>query len=129
MKKKDELEVTIGSGNAFLDMGHQNPEEALAKSNLAHQISKVIKSRKLTQKQTAEILGISQPNVSDIVRGNLQKYSIDRLMRFLRVLGKDIEIRVKKSKYISRPRLEVVGEEVSSSSKKPRKRIRKKTSI
>lgn len=96
MGKKDETEAVVGSGNIFEDLGYPNPEEAKAKADLARQISNIIKVRKLSQKQAAEIIGIDQPKVSDIVRGKLSKYSIDRLMRFLRALGRDIEIRVKK---------------------------------
>lgn len=97
-KKKEEIEVVVGSGNVFEDLGYANPEEALAKADLARQIQKVIKARKLTQVQAARIMGIDQAKVSDIIRGKLSRYSIDRLMRFLRLLGKDIEIRVKNHK-------------------------------
>lgn len=58
MKKKDKKDFSVSSGNVFLDLALPNPEEALAKSNLAQQIHKIIKSRKLTQEQVAEILGI-----------------------------------------------------------------------
>lgn len=98
MKKKEEIEVFVGSGNVFEDLGYPNPEEALAKAELARQIYKTIKARKLTQKQAAKILGIDQPKISDIIRGKLSRYSIDRLMRFLRILGKDIEIHIKDNK-------------------------------
>ncbi|MFQ5728829.1 MAG: helix-turn-helix domain-containing protein [Waddliaceae bacterium] len=109
-KKNDDVEVYVGSGNVFKDLEYSNPEEALAKSELAGEIHKVIKSRKLTQKQAAEIMGIAQPKVSDIVRGKLSKFSIDRLLRFLRLLGRDIEIRITKHSQRSEPPfLHVVG--------------------
>lgn len=125
MKKKDKIDFSVSSGNVFLDLGISNSEEALAKSHLAQQIQKIIKSQRLTQKQAAEILGIDQPKVSDIIRGNLTKYSLDRLMRFLRLLGNDIEIRVKKSKRSTRPMLDVVEEESAQiKRKKPPKKPR-----
>ena len=97
MKKENkEVEAFVSSGNIFQDLGYPNPEEAQAKSDLAIQIYQTIKRRKLTQTEAADILGIDQPKVSDIIRGQLSKYSIDRLMRFLRLLGNDIEILVKK---------------------------------
>ena len=97
MKEKNkEIEAYISSGNIFADLGHPHPEEAQAKSDLAMQIYQNIKSRKLTQAEAAEILGVDQPKVSNIIRGKLSKYSIDRLMRFLRILGNDIEILIKK---------------------------------
>lgn len=98
VRKKEKVEVFVGSGNVFEDLGYPNPEEALAKADLARQIYKTIKARKLTQEQAAKIMGIDQPKVSDIIRGKLSRYSIDRLMRFLRLLGKDIEIRIKEHK-------------------------------
>lgn len=45
--------------------------------------------------QTAEILGISQPKVSELLRGNLRGFSLERIARFLNALGRDVEIRVK----------------------------------
>jgi predicted XRE-type DNA-binding protein len=113
-KKEKEIEYFVGSGNVFEDLGYPNPEEALAKADLAHQIYKIIKTRKLTQARAAKILGIDQPKVSDIVRGRLSRYSIDRLMRFLRMLGKDIEIHIKdhKSKK-SAPLLSVIEDKPS----------------
>ncbi len=87
-------EVTIGSGNIFVDLGIPNPEEALIKAELASQIDDIMQAENITQKKAAEILGIDQPKISDIINGKLRHYSIDRLMRFLRRLGKDIEIHV-----------------------------------
>ncbi len=106
---KDKIDVFIGSGNVFEDTSHPYPEEAKAKSDLARQIYKIIKSRNLTQKEAAKLMGVDQPHVSNIIRGKLSRYSIDRLMRILRLLGRDIEIRVKVHTRRSTPsRLSVV---------------------
>ncbi len=118
--KNKEVEVFVGSGNVYKDIGSAHPEEDLAKSELARQIYKVIKKRKLTQKQAAELMGIDQPKVSDIIRGKLSKYSLDRLMRFLRKLGRDIEIRVKKHTKKSEPTWLHVVEDHSSGPTKRR---------
>lgn len=90
--KTEELEVTESSGNVFADLGFKNPEEMLAKANLAMLVGDIIKKRKLTQKKAAETLGIDQPKVSAILRGRLSGFTIDRLMRFLLALGMDITI-------------------------------------
>ncbi len=87
-------EFTKSSGNIFADLGVADPEEALVKSELASQIYEIICSENITQKKAAEILGIDQPKISDIINGKLRHFSIDRLMRFLRRLGRDIEIHV-----------------------------------
>lgn len=116
-KKREEVDAFIGSGNVFEDLGYPNPEEAQAKADLALQIHQIIVKRKLSQKEAAEIMGIDQPKVSDIVRGKLSKYTIDRLIRFLRLLGRDIEIRVKRHTKRSEPTsLLVIGVEDSSPS-------------
>jgi predicted XRE-type DNA-binding protein len=91
----EKIEVEIGSGNVFADLGLPNPEEALAKAVLANQICETITQRKLTQAQAAALLGIDQPKVSALIRGKLSGFSTERLFRFLNALGQDVEIIVK----------------------------------
>ena len=76
-------------------MGLQNPEELLIKAELVRQISKIIAARKITQTKAAQILGIDQPKVSALLSGKLSGFSTERLLRFLNLLGNDVEIRVK----------------------------------
>lgn len=94
--KKEEVEAVVSSGNIFADLGYSDPIEAQVKSDLAMKIYQEIKNRNLTQNEAAEILGIDQPKVSDIIRGKLSKYSFERLFRFLTLMGYDTEIHVKK---------------------------------
>jgi len=91
---KQESNYVVSSGNVFADLGLPNPEEALAKAELANKISVLIRERKLTQKKAAEVLGIDQPKVSMLLRGRLTGFSTERLMRFLMLLGQDIRISV-----------------------------------
>jgi predicted XRE-type DNA-binding protein len=90
MTNKDDFEVS--SGNVFADLGFAEPEEALAKAKLAAQIAQVISARKLTQARAAKLLGIDQPKVSALLRGRSSGFSTDRLLRYLTMLGKDVEI-------------------------------------
>jgi len=92
---KEEIEVYHGSGNVFADMGLPNPEERLAKAELAIKIHDIIKKRHLTQAQAAELLGIDQPKVSALMRGKLSGFSMERLFHFLNALGRDVQIVVK----------------------------------
>jgi len=92
MKKKIEYEVS--SGNVFADLGLPDPEERLAKADLAIQINDLINQKKLTQKAAAQLLGIDQPKISDLSRGRLAGFSLERLFRFLTILGQDITIKV-----------------------------------
>ena len=92
---REEISVTVGSGNVFADIGDPNPEEALLKAQLADQLNKLIEQRGLTQSAVAEILGIDQPKVSALRTGRLRGFSVERLIRFLTLLGLDIEIVVR----------------------------------
>lgn len=86
------LEVTVGSGNVFRDLGLKNPEELLAKAKLAARIVQILEERQLSQTQAAKLLGVDQPKVSQIYRGRLDDFSLERLMRFLTALHRDIRI-------------------------------------
>lgn len=93
--KKDTVEFEESSGNVFADIGLSNPEEHLAKAELAFQICQIIRARKLTQVRAAKILGIKQPNVSALMKGQLGGFSAERLFRFLNKLDKSVEIVIK----------------------------------
>jgi len=88
-------ESTPSSGNVFADLKLPHADDLLAKAELAAKIIAEIQRRRLTQTQAASILGIDQPKVSELKQGKLSSFSIERLMRFLLLLGQDIEIAVK----------------------------------
>ena len=85
----------VGSGNVFADLGHPRPQEALAKAQLARKINKIIETRRLTQVEAADLLDADQPKISALRRGRLSGFSLDRLVRFLVLLGSDVQIVVK----------------------------------
>jgi phage-related protein/predicted XRE-type DNA-binding protein len=85
----------ISSGNVFADLGLPHPEERLAKAELAHKIITAIERRGLTQASAAKLLEVDQPKISALKRGRLAGFSLDRLVRFLVLLGNDVEIVVK----------------------------------
>lgn len=88
------IEVEPGTGNVFADLGYADAKERTLKVELAMEVNRVLKERKLTQAKAAELLGIVQPHVSDLVRYRLNRFSVERLMQFLTQLGKDVEIRI-----------------------------------
>jgi predicted XRE-type DNA-binding protein len=102
MRKR--IQVEDGSGNVFADIGLPNPEEALAKAEIARQVNRILAKRGLSQMQAGSLLGIAQPRVSDLARGRLDRFSLEKLLQFARRLGVDIEIRLKASR---RPGLKV----------------------
>ncbi len=97
MSKRDDTSVTYGNGNVFTDMGMSNPEDRLIKARLASRIHDVIEARSWTQKHTAEVLGVSQPDVSKITRGQLREFSVSRLLNFLAKLDNRVTITVSSS--------------------------------
>jgi len=92
MKKK---RYETGSGNVFRDLGIPNAEEHLIKAQLVFKIDKILKSRRLKQAEAATLLGVKQPDVSKMLRGEFRQFSVERLLRFLVALDHDVEIVVK----------------------------------
>jgi predicted XRE-type DNA-binding protein len=87
--------IERGSTNVYADLGLDNAEEMLVKAQLATEINDIIKQRKLTQVQAAELLGITQPKLSGVLRGKFRGISESKMLECLTRLGRDIEIVVK----------------------------------
>jgi predicted XRE-type DNA-binding protein len=85
----------LGSGNVFRDLGVANPEEHLVKAQLVYKIDTILKQRRFKQVQAAALLGIRQPDVSKMLRGEFRQFSVERLLRFLVALDQDVEIVIK----------------------------------
>jgi predicted XRE-type DNA-binding protein len=102
---KRTADYTVSSGNVFADLNLPNAEEALAKAELAHKIGSLIMKRDLTQAQAAKLLGIDQPKISALLRGKLSGFSIERLLRFLLLLGHDVRITVQPARGRARVRV------------------------
>jgi predicted XRE-type DNA-binding protein len=90
--------VFIGSGNVFADLGRADAPEALVKVQLAYRVHRLIEESGLTQAQAAKRLGVDQPKISNLMRGRLKDFSMERLLRFLNLLGQDVELRVRNAK-------------------------------
>jgi predicted XRE-type DNA-binding protein len=95
--------VEASSGNVFADLELPDPEEYLAKAQLAQRIADIIAEQKLTQARAAAILGVDQPKVSALVRGNLEGFSIGRLLRFLNALGREVKIIISPARQTNGP--------------------------
>lgn len=76
--------------------GLANGDERLAKAQLAHQINILIQEEGLKQQEAAKLLGITQPEISQIANGRLSGFTFDRLYRCLHALDMDVEITLKK---------------------------------
>ena len=87
--------INVGTGNVFADLELPDAPDLLVKARLVSLITSIIESRGLTQAEAAGVLSTTQPVVSNLRRGQLSGFSIDRLLRFLNALGHDVEIRVR----------------------------------
>ena len=94
----DGIEVRRGSGNAFADLGLPDAERLKIKAGLAIEIRRAMRKLGLTQKEAAMRMGITQPKVSDMMRGDFSNLSERKLMDCLTRLGYDVEINVRPAK-------------------------------
>ena len=86
---------TKGSGNIFADLGLPDAEEHQLKAALVVQLKRLMSERDMTQMETAEIVGMKQPDLSKLLRGQFKLASVDKLMRMLTVFDQDVEITLK----------------------------------
>jgi predicted XRE-type DNA-binding protein len=89
--------IEKSSGNVFADIGFANDQEMLVKANLALKISEIIAQRRLTQIEAAEVLGIPQPKLSKLLRGQFHGVSETKMLECLNKLGRDIQIVIRKA--------------------------------
>ena len=94
----ENVEVHRGSGNVFADLGLADAEKLTIKTGLVIEIRKAMRTLGLTQQAAARRMGITQPKVSDMMRGDFTNLSERKLMDCLTRLGYDIEIKVRPAK-------------------------------
>jgi predicted XRE-type DNA-binding protein len=95
MARDAKVEIEPGSGNVFADIGLPGAGEHAVKAGLVTRIRAIVKGRRLTQAAAGRIMGLKQPDVSKMLRGEFRGYSVERLLGFLVALGHDVEIVVK----------------------------------
>ncbi len=104
-----DVTVTPSCGNIFADLDLPDPELLLAKSKLSLKIEGIIKELRLTQAQAAKVMGLTQPNVSDLVRGRLDGFTLDRLFRCLDALDQEVEIIVRPKRPVEETAVALYG--------------------
>jgi predicted XRE-type DNA-binding protein len=92
---KRRIEHERSGGNVFEDVGLPNAGEHLIKARLVVKIDALLGARKLRQADAARLFGVTQPDVSKMLRGDFRQFSVERLMRFLVALDQDVEIVVR----------------------------------
>jgi len=96
MKKRKQtgIEREESSGNIFADLGLAQADELLARSKIGVLVFKLLKERKLKQREIAEVLGIAQPDVSHLMNGHFSRFTTDKLLDFLKRLNQKVTIQV-----------------------------------
>lgn len=86
------ISIKRGSPNLFADLGYADPETHLLKAGLVTRIREILNDAKLNQTEAATRIGLGQPEVSRLLRGQFRDVSVERLMRILTKLGRDVDI-------------------------------------
>lgn len=89
---KPKIKVEDSSGNVFKDLGFPDAEGHSVKAAIASQIYDLVKKKKLSQAKAGKLLKITQSKVSYLLRGRLCGFSLEKLLKFLNILGQDVEI-------------------------------------
>ena len=92
------IEHEKSSGNVFADIGLPDAQELHLKAKLVLKIDGLMRERGLRQIEAARLFGVTQPDVSKMLRGDFRQFSFERLMRFLVALGQDVKIVVRPQK-------------------------------
>ena len=90
----EDIEIVRGSGNVYRDLGYPDAEARQMRAELAAEIIGILRNRKLSQRQAADITGLAQPDISRIKNADLKGFTIDRLVTVLNRLNRHVEIRV-----------------------------------
>ena len=91
---RKKIEFEIGSGNVFADLGLEDAEELYTRAALGVQVMKILNDRGYSQKESADVLGLKQPEVSAIMRAKFSRFSQERLIGFLNKLNQKVTIQV-----------------------------------
>lgn len=96
MKKNErkKIEFEQGSGNVFADLGLTDADELYARAQIGFGVYKVLKGKKLKQREVADLLGIPQPEVSHLMNGHFSRFTTDKLLDFLKRLDRKVTIKI-----------------------------------
>ena len=103
--------VERGSGNVFADLDVPDADAHLLKAELVSSIDTIVRQRRITQTEAARMLGLSQPDVSRLLRGDFRQYSLERLFRLLTALGRDVDIVIRQPRSANGGKLRIAATE------------------
>ena len=94
MKKNCKIELEDSSGNVFADLDLDHPEGLLTRAQLGHSVRMIMEKRNLKQREIGKLLGIKQPEVSNLLNGRYTLFSQKRLLGFLNKLNHKVTVKV-----------------------------------
>lgn len=99
MKSTKKIKITPSSGNVFADLALPDAEDRLLKAQLALKIQQLIEQKGMTQAEVVPLLGLDQPKVSNLMRGRLAGFSVERLFGILNRLGHNVEVHISEEEH------------------------------
>lgn len=105
--------VERGSSNVFADLDFPDADAHLLKAELVSRIDGIVRQRGITQTEAARLLGLSQPDVSRLLRGDFRAYSLERLFRLLNALGRDVDIVIRQPRSAGGGRLRIAATDIN----------------
>ena len=103
MRKPNKALVTRSSGNVFADLKLPDAAEKQIKVRLAVTINGILEEKSLRQEEAAKLLRLNQPKISALANYRLEGFSVERLLRFLNALDRDVEIVIRRKRQTKRP--------------------------
>src|SRR5215472_17832480 len=96
MNRKDEkIAFEESSGNIYADLGLEDADELFTRAQIGFFVFKILEDKKLKQREIANVLGIAQSDVSHLMNGHFSRFTTDKLLDFLRRLGRRVTIEVR----------------------------------
>ena len=92
---QNDIAIEASTGNVYTDLGLPDAQDMLVKAKLASKIADILKHQQLTQQQAAELLDMTQPKVSQMLRGQFRGISETKMLACLAKLGRDVDIVVR----------------------------------
>ena len=92
--KNKKIKFEEGGGNVFADLGLKDSDELFARAQIGFCVYKIVQSKKLKQREIADVLGIAQSDVSHLMNGHFSRFTTDKLLDFLKRLDRKVTIRI-----------------------------------
>ena len=103
MRKLNKVSVTRSSGNVFADLKLADAAEKQTRVRLAVTINRILEEKQMRQEAAAKVLQLNQPKISALANYRLEGFSVERLLRFLNALDRDVEIVIRRKRQTKRP--------------------------